>query len=101
MEIQRIRDYPEQLNANKMDIWTNTISQDWISAHTEILSSVTKWMSLEGTMLSKIRQILYTFTYTQNLKNKTNEQTYKTSIVRDTKNKQMVSGVAGAGKGGK
>ena len=52
-------------------------------------------------MLSKIRQILYTFTYTQNLKNKTNEQTYKTSIVRDTKNKQMVSGVAGAGKGGK
>ena len=93
MQIQRIiRDYHEQLYANKMDKLENmdkfleiyntprlnqcSSREEWIKkmttragarAHTcthkyhsalknEILSSVTKWMELEGIMLCEVRQ---------------------------------------------
>ena len=89
------------LNASKMDnleYMDNTISQDWISVDTEILSPVTKWMSLEGTKLSKTRQrqTLYTFTYMWNLKNKWTNLQNKHSH----RHKEQTDGFGGGGRWG-
>ena len=52
----------------------------------EILPLATKWMGLEGIMLSKIRQrIAYDYTYTWNLK-----QHQKTKLT-DTENRLVVA----------